>query len=268
MERIRAAFEKTGLTEVGAVSFESVHPLLDCRAKTRLPENAKTVIVALFPYYIGEFSKRNISRYAIVPDYHNVVGEMLRKICEELSEKYPFAFVPFVDNSPVREVDASVRAGLGVLGENSLLINREYGSFVFIGTIVTDMELDFREYPVTRCLSCGKCKKACPSGCISENGVDKTHCLSDITQKKGELTDEEVSLVEKGKSLWGCDICQEACPMQTYKKTPIKEFYTDNKAFLEIDDLTKEKIKDKAYSFRGEKPLVRNYGVINKQVYS
>ncbi len=265
MEKIRAVFEEKGITEVGAVSFENAKPLLDCRAKSRLPENAKTVIVALFPYYIGEFEKRNISRYAIVPDYHIVAGEMLKKICEELSEKYPFSFIPFVDNSPVREVDAAVKAGLGVLGENSLLINRDYGSYVFIGTIVTDMELDFKEYPVTKCIGCGKCKKACPSGCISENGVDKSRCLSDITQKKGELSEEEISLVEKGKSLWGCDICQEVCPMQTYKKTPIREFYADNKAFLELEDLTKEAIKDKAYSFRGEKPLVRNYGIICKK---
>ena len=265
MEKIRAVFEKTGITEVGAVSFESVFPLLECRAKSRLPENAKTVIVALFPYYIGEFEKRNFSRYAIVTDYHNVAGEKLRKICEELSKKYPFSFVPFVDNSPVREVDAAVRAGLGMLGENSLLINPEYGSYVFIGTIVTDMELDFKEYPVTKCIGCGECKKACPSGCITDGKVDKTRCLSDITQKKGELTEEEISLVEKGKSLWGCDICQEVCPMQTNKKTPIKEFYTDNKAFLELSDLTKEAIKDKAYSFRGEKPLVRNYELIYKK---
>ena len=264
MKKIRAVFEKRGITEVGAVSFESVKPILDCRAKMRLPENAKTVIVALFPYYIGDFLQRNISRYAVVPDYHNVAGEMLRKICEELSEKYDFAFEPFVDNSPVREVDAAARAGLGILGENSLLINPEYGSYVFIGTIVTDMELDFKEYPVTHCVGCGRCKKACPSGAITENGVDKTICLSDITQKKGELTEKETEIVRKGKSLWGCDVCQEVCPMQTNRKTPIREFYTDNKAFLEFSDLTKEKIKDKAYSFRGEKPLVRNYGIIYK----
>jgi len=265
MERIRAVFEKEGIREVGAVSFGSVKPLLDCRAVSRIPKNAKTVIAVLFPYYIGDFEKRNISRYAIVPDYHNVVGDILQKICGELSKKYSFDFVPFVDNSPIREVDTAVRAGLGVLGENSLLINPEYGSFVFIGTIVTDMELDFKEYPVTRCIGCGKCKKACPSGCITDGKVDKTRCLSDITQKKGELTDEEISLVKKGKSLWGCDICQEVCPMQTYKKTPIKEFYADNKAFLEFSDLTKEAIKDKAYSFRGEKPLIRNYEIIYKE---
>lgn len=264
MKRIRGFFEEKGITEVGVVSFKDCLPLIDCRKKELIPENTKAVIVCAFPYYLGESEKRNISRYALVPDYHKVVGDILEEISKKLSENFPFKFCHFTDNSPIREVNAGVKAGIGVLGKNSLLINKKYGSYIFLGTIVTDMDFCFEEIKEEKCIGCDACKKACPSGCISENGVEKSRCLSEITQKKGELTEEEISLVKKGGLLWGCDICQEVCPMQTNKKTPIKEFYADNKAFLEFSDLSKEKIKDKAYSFRGEKPLLRNYGIINK----
>ena len=70
MNRIRPYLEEAGLTETGAVPFASCLPLLECRAKSRLPENARSVIVCAFPYYTGEWEGRNLSRYAIVPDYH------------------------------------------------------------------------------------------------------------------------------------------------------------------------------------------------------
>ena len=265
MKQIRPFFEKKGITEVGAISFESALPLLDCRAKGSIPKNAKSVIVSAFPYEVNEQKERNISFYASVPDYHNVVKAYLDEIIKELSEKFSFNFVAFVDNSPIREVDAGVKAGIGVKGKNSLLINKKYGSFVFLGTIVTDMELKVTEKKDKTCLNCDFCKKACPSGCISDGGVKENLCLSKITQKKGELSEEEKALVKENSLLWGCDVCQTVCPMNKKReKTPIKEFNLSGKTFLNKEDLTKEEIKDKPYGFRGEKPLLRNYEILYK----
>ena len=264
MDRIRPFFEKLQLTEVGAVSFESCLPLLPCRAASRIPENAKTVIVCAFPYYVGEASKRNISRYAMIPDYHRVVGDILDEICMELAQIYPHCYQWFADNSPILEVDAAVRAGLGVRGMHSMLINPVYGSYLFLGTIVTDMEVSLQpESSEKVCLRCSACVKSCPAQCIFEKGLEETRCLSAVSQKKGELSEEEAFLIRKGGSLWGCDICQEVCPMnRAISKTPIPAFYQEQKPFLEREDLTKAAVKERAYGFRGVQPLLRNYEIL------
>ncbi|MEG2597140.1 MAG: DUF1730 domain-containing protein, partial [Oscillospiraceae bacterium] len=238
--------------------------LLSCRAAERIPPNAKTVIVCAFPYYVGEPTPRNISRYAMVQDYHRVAGDLLQTICGKLEECYPQKFAWFVDNSPIREVDAAVRAGLGVKGRHSLLIHPIFGSYLFLGTIVTDWEMDLPKEPQKiTCIDCGCCIKACPSQCISTSGVDASKCLSSITQRKGELTPEEYSLVRDGGSLWGCDRCQEVCPMNAgVHRTEIEAFYHNVKPFLTKEDLSALLIKERAYGFRGEKPLIRNYEIV------
>ena len=91
----------TGIKNVGFCAFDSVKEhLLDCRAKSRLPQNAKTIIICAFPYKVKETAPKFLSRYAAVPDYHNVVGEALGDACDVLKQKYgDFAFEYFCDNS-------------------------------------------------------------------------------------------------------------------------------------------------------------------------
>jgi len=262
MERIKPVLSRLGIPDAGAVSFSGCLPLLNCKAAQRLPVDAKTVIVCIFPYLTPDDSPRNISRYAAVPDYHNVAGEMLERACSTLREMYPHEFVWFADNSPIREVDAALRAGLGVWGRNSLLIHPVYGSWVFLGSIVTDMELNTAEQQKAACIGCDACVKACPGGCITGGHVDSERCVSSITQKKGELTAEEELLVKKGGLLWGCDICQQVCPMNRgAAETPIEEFRQDRKAFLTESDLTRA-VRFRAYGFRGPGPLRRNYRLL------
>ena len=112
--------------------------LINCRAKGRLPEKAKSIIVMLFPYYLGkdEYKDINISRYAVVTDYHLAINRAVENGLHELREAYPDEqFVFFTDNSPIPEVQAAMDAGLGVKGKNRLLINKEYGSWFFISEI-------------------------------------------------------------------------------------------------------------------------------------
>lgn len=261
MERLRPLLNEAGILEAGAVSFSGCLPLLPCQAAKRLPAGAKTVIVCIFPYLVPD-EKRNISRYAAVQDYHRAAGGMLGRACEALRAAFPFQFEPFVDNSPIREVDAALRAGLGVLGKNGLLIHPKYGSWVFLGCIVTDMPLSFSEAEKRACIGCGACVRACPAGCIGEKGIDGIRCLSAVTQKKGELTPEEILLVKKGGLLWGCDICQEVCPMNRMAaETPLDVFRTDRKGLLGREDLTRA-VRLRAYGFRGPGPLRRNYEIL------
>lgn len=225
--------------------------LIDCRKKELLPENAKSVITFVFPYKVKEAPPENISRYAAVPDYHIVCGEILSKTAEKLKRRYKgFAFVPFCDNSPINEVAAAVRSGLGVKGGNGLLITEKYGSFVFIGEIVTDMCIT-PSVSGSECDKCGECKKHCPVG------LDKSRCLSALTQKKGELNDSEKEMILNSGCVWGCDICSDVCPLNKNKElTPISEFKDGYKDRYTLG----EDINGRAYAWRGEKVITRNAG--------
>lgn len=234
----------------GFCAFSEVEDrLLPCRAQSRLPENAKTIIMFAFPYKVEEKPPLNISRYAAVPDYHEVCGEMLSSLAESLKESYPEnKFEYFIDNSPIPEVYAAVSAGLGVRGKNGLLITKEYGSFVFLGEIVTDLYIEPQKSS-GECLGCGICLERCPVG------LDKSRCLSALTQKKGELSPEQQEKIKKSGCVWGCDICQECCPHnKDIEKTGITQFVSGYRN----EYIKGEEISGRAYAWRGEKVILRN----------
>lgn len=238
--------------------------LINCRAKGRLPEKARSIIVMLFPYYLGEekYEDCNISRYAVVTDYHLAINRAVENGLHKLREAYPDEqFVFFTDNSPIPEVQAALGAGLGVIGKNRLLINRDYGSWFFISEIVTTMQLPAAEIKETECLNCGKCIAACPTHALSEDGFKKELCLSDITQRKGELTPEQEKLIKQTGCAWGCDICQTVCPMnRNVKIDPAKVFLDGIETTARTDN-----ISDRAYAWRGEKVIKRNLDIISGQ---
>ncbi len=250
------------LLPCGVCRFSDLPPLFNCRAKARVPKNAKSVIVYLFPYYLGEafYEKSNVSKYAVPEDYHNIAGAYLDKITEEMKVRFPEnSFSPFCDNSPVNEVESAVICGLGVRGRNSLLINKEYGSFVFIGEIVTDLEFPEYSLPEDRaCLNCKKCEGACPGGAVKNGKTEKEKCFSHISQKKGELEEWEKELFYKNESIWGCDVCQNVCPMnKNIKVTPIKEFFSSAKNRFGLAD----SIEGRAFSWRGKSVIERNFKI-------
>ncbi len=248
----------------GICPFEKIKDnLIECRAKNRLPQNAKSVIVACFPYLLDEsgYKNINISKYAVVTDYHEVVLSRLVKAVSEFKKLYPEnEFSAFADNSPIPEVRAACLSGLGVRGINSLLITEKYGSYVFIGEIVTDLELDSNEHDEKFCIKCGKCMEVCPSSAIKENSFDRTLCLSEITQKKGELSEEEIALMKECGCIWGCDICQDICPMNRNAAiTEIEEFL-----FSPVSHIAEGcSLERRAYEWRGRKVIERNIAIQN-----
>lgn len=247
----------------GMCSFDRIKDgLIDCRAKSRLPENPKTVIVACFPYLLDEslYENRNISKYAVVTDYHEVATARLKKASEELEKLFSDEkFAYFADNSPIPEVRAACCAGLGVRGDNSLLITEKYGSYVFIGAIVTTAELEFTENEIKSCLKCGKCRRFCPSGAISETGFERNLCLSEITQKKGVLTPEEEHLMKECGCVWGCDICQDVCPMnENAALTDLEEFLDSPVAAVSCGCT----LEGSAYEWRGKRVIERNISIV------
>lgn len=248
----------------GIASYSACLPLLPCRAASRIPEGAQSLIVCLFPYFIEALEERNLSRYAVIADYHQVAGDYLARACEVLQAAFPEnQFVPFVDNSPIREVSAANLAGLGVIGENGLLINPLYGSYVFIGEIVTDLDIQPDPPSAPSCIQCGKCREACPGKAIRENGsIQLDHCRSHITQKKGSLTEEEQEQIRLGGLVWGCDICNEACPMNRNKlPSPIPEFYQSVIPVMGTETVD-QLMKNRAFSYRGKAVLLRNLEIL------
>lgn len=247
----------------GFCSFESFkHKLINCRALNRIPQNAQGVITVLFPYCLEEekYKSSDISRYACVADYHLVALRILNELCQALRNEWQDEkFEPFVDNSPIPEVYAAALSSLGKIGTNGLLINEKYGTWVFVGEIVTTLPLK-NSAQVQSCENCGACEQACPAGAIKNGRVDKSLCLSDITQRKGELSDEQIVMIKRSGCAWGCDICQLVCPHnKDVKITGINDFILSFSPFADVENL-----ENKAYGWRGKGVIQRNIKLLEE----
>ena len=200
-----------------------------------------------------------------------MVTRRLNTVCDALRRKYPEeSFAPAADNSPLPEREAAWLAGIGLRGKNGLLILPPYGTYVFLGTILTGAALDVPERPAAPdCPGCGACRAACPAGALGEGGPDVSRCLSELTQKKGALTEEEAARLRVHPLIWGCDFCQRACPYNAAPaRSPLPEFSTSLVDALENSDLeglTNRTFRDKyggrAFAWRGPGPLRRNLGL-------
>ncbi len=221
------------------------------------------VIIAV-PYLTRQ-QKRNISAYAVSRDYHLYFKKLFGEVLPKLRQAFPHnRFAGFADDSPIDERDAAARAGLGVIGDNGMLITERYSSYVFLGEIVTDLTLEYDAKEIVRCQGCGVCKQSCPMGDLSE-------CLSSLTQKKGELTPKECAAIKKYGSAWGCDRCQEVCP-HTLRAIKNGTIYTDIDFFKQnnvplvsaegIEKMTDEEFAERAYSWRGKKTILRNLNIL------
>ena len=233
------------------------------------PFTPQTAVLFLVPYYTG--AAENLSCYASARDYHLYMRDLFARICPALAKESGYAFYGFADHSPIDERLAAAQAGLGMLGKNGLLIHPRYGSFVFIGELLTDAPtalLGAKELTVPpACSGCGACVAACPGGCLRGEG----DCLSAVTQKKGALTEEEQALVRAGGSVWGCDVCQTVCPhnaaaMQEENYTPIAYFREERLTRLTrevLDAMGEDAFAARAFSFRGRAPLLRNLELLD-----
>lgn len=263
---LNARFAAVGAAAWGCVAYDALLPHMGAAAREKagcLLPNPTTVLVAAFPYFTGE-TEGNLSVYARGSDYHTVLRERLNTICDFLLEEYDsYTFFCAADNSPLPEREAAWLAGLGLRGENGLLILPPYGSYVFLGTILTDAPLPFQEVAsAPGCIGCGACKAACPTRALEGLGL----CLSDLTQKKGELTPEETVLLKMHPYVWGCDLCQTACPYNRAPRVaPLTEFtqgYLSDLTPDMLEGLTnrafQEQFGHRAFAWRGPAVLKRN----------
>lgn len=260
MDRLAEILKQNGISIFGVTDFSDIPKLIQCRAISRIPSSSSSVIICAFPYYSGEFDNRNISRYAALPDYHIVVADILNDIIDLLSAEYPGNYAAFSDNSPIPEVFCAAQSGVGFVGKNGLIITEKYGSYVFLGEIVTDVHFSPTKKSDKSCTGCGKCVAACPTGALLG---DKSQCLSAISQKKGALSPSEENALKTNKTVWGCDICQEVCPHnKNIEKTSINAFLSDVEPVLTHENLDRL-LESRPFAYRGKAVIERNLNIIS-----
>jgi len=160
-----------------------------------------------------------ISRYAWGKDYHKVVKERLEKLLELIKEEVPgVEGKAFVDTSPILERELAAAAGIGWIGKNTNVISPEIGSFLFLGELFLNIELEPDQPIFDHCGDCDLCLKSCPTEAFrGPYLLDATRCISYLTiELKGSIPEELRPLI--GNQIFGCDICQEVCP---YNRRPI-----------------------------------------------
>lgn len=183
---------------------------------------AKTVVSVAMNYYTPEqhAGDGKISRYAWGDDYHDIVKERLRELLSWIECEEPRASGKVcVDTAPVMEKAWAAKAGIGWMGKHSNLITKELGSWVFLGEILLNVELDYDEPIANHCGNCTACIDACPTDAIVEPFVvDSNRCISYATIEL--RSDELPSDVAPHLSGWiyGCDICQDVCPWNRFEQ--------------------------------------------------
>ena len=221
---------------------------------------AKTVITAAVNYFTPHRHTEStghgkISRYAWGDDYHDIVKAKLTALLEWIKAEVPEAEGKVcVDTAPIMDKAWAVRGGLGWIGKHSNLITQDHGSWVFLGEILLNLDLEYQTDPVAdHCGSCTKCIDACPtSAIVAPYVVDSNRCISYATI---ELRDEQLpGHISDNLSGWiyGCDICQDVCPWNRFEKPSIEQAFQprNGETALEIDRLEVMEHEEYAPRFR------------------
>ncbi|MBC7423538.1 MAG: tRNA epoxyqueuosine(34) reductase QueG [Ferruginibacter sp.] len=221
---------------------------------TKLVPGAKSVITLLLNYYPAQQQNEaapKIARYAFGNDYHEVIRAKLNELLHEMKATIgEINGRGFVDSAPVMERSWAQKTGLGWIGKNGNLINKQSGSYFFIATLIVDLELQLDdEYVKDYCGTCTKCIDSCPTDAIlPDKVVDGSKCISYFTI---ELKDALIPDAMKSKFdnwMFGCDVCQEVCPWNRFSKPTSEINFSPLPAILNFttsdwEDLTEESFK-------------------------
>lgn len=219
---------------------------------SRLVPGARSVITLLQNYYPSQSAQGEykISKYAWGEDYHNVIREKLRQMIAELQQQVgQIEGRGFVDSAPVLERSWATRSGLGWIGRNGNMITKGSGSFFFIATLITDLELQYDDpFAKDYCGSCTKCIDACPTGAILPGKVvNGSQCISYYTI---ELKDEIIPSEMKGKFanwMFGCDVCQDVCPWNRFSKPHSESRLDPLPGILDLGTREWEELSEEAF---------------------
>jgi epoxyqueuosine reductase len=189
--------------------FTMARPEVSCHPESLVPE-ARTVISAALCYYAPEPDREpaqgRLPRYT----WFHAYAELREKL-EALGRRLGGEYRVLVDENDHVDREGAARAGVGFYGKNTMLITRRHGSWVVLGTLVTEAEIEATPRLPLDCGSCTLCIEACPTGALDDPGtLDSTRCLSYWSQAPGVIPEEYRA--ELGSQVYGCDICQDVCP--------------------------------------------------------
>ncbi len=208
---------------------------------TKLVEGAKSVISLAYNYFPKQVQENKdapkIAKYAYGEDYHFVVRRKVKELLLYIQETIGAVDGrAFVDSAPVMERAWAAKSGLGWVGKNSLLLNKQMGSFFFLAELIIDLPLEYDQPVTDHCGSCTKCMDACPTDAIPKPyTVDGSKCISYFTieLKEKYAIPENV----KGKFenwAFGCDICQDVCPWNRFSKPHHEEAFEPKEEMLKM----------------------------------
>ncbi len=221
---------------------------------SKLVPGARSVITLLKNYYPSRQQQPHtpgISKYAFGKDYHEVIKTNLHIFLDRIREKIgDIHGRGFVDSAPVLERSWAQRSGLGWVGKNGNLINKQSGSFYFIATLITDLSLAYDD-PVAKdyCGTCTRCIDACPTDAIlPDKVVDGSRCISYFTIELKEMLIPDVMKGKFDNWMFGCDTCQDVCPWNRFSKPTDEPAFTPLPEILDLsarewEDMTEESFK-------------------------
>ncbi|MFV8044088.1 tRNA epoxyqueuosine(34) reductase QueG [Streptococcus pluranimalium] len=263
---------RAGVEEGRTTGFE--HKVIEERIKPKLSlASAKTIIsiVVAYPNKLPvKPPKTQYKRGKITPnswglDYHYVLQDKLDRLAkgiEELTED--FEYKGMVDTGALVDTAVAKRAGIGFIGKNGLVISKEFGSYMYLGELITNLEIEPDQEVDYGCGDCTRCLEACPTSCLIGDGtMNARRCLSFQTQDKGMMAMEFRKKIKT--VIYGCDICQICCPYNRGIDNPIASEIDPELAqpelipFLELSNKSfKEQFGKIAGSWRGKNILQRN----------
>lgn len=251
--------------------FEENNIEMRINPKLTMP-NCSSIIVVGISYNIDYNEKPDyplkgkLSKSSWGIDYHQVLKEKIENLIQKIKKVAVFEYKYFVDTGPLIDRELARKAGIGYYGKNCSIINDEYGSFIFLGYILTNLELETNGSVEEKCGDCDLCLRACPTGALEASyRLNPKKCISYLTQTKDIIP---VYLREKmGVKIYGCDTCQLVCPKnKDVKKSSHKEFIPEiTKGYIDIEELLSmsnrqfmKKYWNMAGSWRGKNILKRN----------
>jgi epoxyqueuosine reductase len=225
----------------GEMNYMSEHGMKRARPDELLPGTLRVICVrmdylppnAQFAKTLNNKNLAYISRYALGRDYHKLLRSRLKKLGEKIrTECQTLNFRPFVDSAPVLEHALAEKAGIGWTGKHSLTINKQAGSWFFLGELFVDIPLPTDNKVEESCGTCKACLTICPTQAIIEPYVvDARRCISYLTiEQKGPIPQEYRKLI--GNRVYGCDDCQLICPWNRYANITDEEDFHPRKKLM------------------------------------
>ncbi|MEO0796151.1 MAG: tRNA epoxyqueuosine(34) reductase QueG [Verrucomicrobiota bacterium] len=188
-----------------------------------LPEVRSILCLGLNYYQPNPDRRGRLAKYALGKDYHKVILQKLKRLCRVMREEFHGDQKPYVDTGPVLEKPIAVQAGLGWQGKSTIVLNRDHGTWLFLGFIFTTLELPADEPAREHCGKCTRCIDACPTQAITgPYQLDARRCISYLTiEHKGAIPMEFRRAI--GDRLYGCDECLDVCPWNRWARVTREE---------------------------------------------